>query len=72
MSWHQTTVKLKARKAGCHLITEDIIAAVPEIKSVSQGLMLQQLTEPGLLSQAILGWSGSHLLAAHVSSPDLE
>ena len=30
--WFQRTVSIKARKRGCHLITDEIVKQVPEIK----------------------------------------
>lgn len=38
MSWFQKTVRLAPRARGCHLITDDINAAVPELASIRVGL----------------------------------
>ncbi|CAE7363608.1 yjbQ, partial [Symbiodinium sp. KB8] len=38
MAWSQHTVRVKAPKAGCHLITDDIVQAVPEIQQLKVGL----------------------------------
>lgn len=39
MSWFQQTVQLPPFPRGFHLITEDILAAVPEINQISVGLL---------------------------------
>ncbi|MFP8966515.1 secondary thiamine-phosphate synthase enzyme YjbQ [Pokkaliibacter sp. CJK22405] len=36
--WHQTQVRLKPRKRGFHLITDEILQAVPEIHQLKVGL----------------------------------
>lgn len=37
--WHQTTVSLKARPRGFHLVTDEIEQALPELRRVSTGLL---------------------------------
>ncbi|GGX51594.1 secondary thiamine-phosphate synthase enzyme YjbQ [Saccharospirillum salsuginis] len=37
--WVQHTIKLHARSRGFHLITDDVLAGVPELKSVRVGLL---------------------------------
>jgi secondary thiamine-phosphate synthase enzyme len=39
MSWHQTEIRLQARPRGFHLITQEIVAAVPEIARLKVGLL---------------------------------
>jgi secondary thiamine-phosphate synthase enzyme len=39
MAWSQTIVRLRARPRGFHLVTAEIIAAVPQIRTVRTGLM---------------------------------
>jgi secondary thiamine-phosphate synthase enzyme len=36
---HQTTIRLKARRRGFHLVTGEILAALPEIAKVRVGLL---------------------------------
>jgi len=37
MHFHQVEIKLKARKRGFYIITDDIINALPEINSITTG-----------------------------------
>ena len=37
--WHQTTIRLKARPRGFHLVTDEIERALPELRRVSTGLL---------------------------------
>ena len=37
--WHQTTIRLKARPRGFHLVTDEIEQALPELRRVSSGLL---------------------------------
>ncbi|MGD9859999.1 MAG: secondary thiamine-phosphate synthase enzyme YjbQ [Marinobacterium sp.] len=37
--WHQTTISLKARPRGFHLVTDEIEQALPELRRVSTGLL---------------------------------
>ena len=37
--WHQTTLTLPAKPRGCHLITREVLAAVPEVKALRVGLL---------------------------------
>ncbi|MFP6763415.1 MAG: secondary thiamine-phosphate synthase enzyme YjbQ [Planctomycetaceae bacterium] len=39
MAWFQTEVRLSAQRRGFHLVTDEILAAVPELKDISAGLM---------------------------------
>jgi secondary thiamine-phosphate synthase enzyme len=39
MPWHQTEVRLRPRPRGFHLITNEIVGAVPEIARVKIGLL---------------------------------
>lgn len=39
MLFHQTIVKLKARPRGFHLVTSEILAAIPEVAQVRVGLL---------------------------------
>jgi secondary thiamine-phosphate synthase enzyme len=39
MTWHQHRLTLPAFRRGFHLITERVIGAVPELKSVKTGLL---------------------------------
>jgi len=36
--WHQTEVRLRPRPRGFHLVTDEIFAAVPELRDVNVGL----------------------------------
>ena len=36
--WHQTEVRLRPRPRGFHLVTDEIFAAVPELRDVDVGL----------------------------------
>ena len=38
MRWHQTQVRLKARPRGFHLVTSEIVAALPELSQFEVGL----------------------------------
>jgi len=38
MRWHQTQVRLKARPRGFHLVTSEILSAVPELATFNVGL----------------------------------
>ncbi|WP_085920470.1 secondary thiamine-phosphate synthase enzyme YjbQ [Halomonas sp. CSM-2] len=37
--WHQQTISLRARSRGFHLITDEIEAALPELRHVQRGLL---------------------------------
>jgi len=39
MTWFQREVQLPAQRRGFHLVTEEILSAVPELQEVSVGLM---------------------------------
>ena len=39
MLFHQATIRLKARRRGFHLVTGEILAALPEIAKVRVGLL---------------------------------
>ena len=39
MYWHQTIVRLRGRARGFHLVTSEILAAVPEITAVKVGVL---------------------------------
>lgn len=39
MPWHQTEIRLKSRPRGFHLITQEIVDAVPEIARFKVGLL---------------------------------
>ncbi|MBM4004131.1 MAG: YjbQ family protein [Planctomycetes bacterium] len=39
MEWHQRTLALTKRPRGFHLITREVVAAVPEISRISVGLL---------------------------------
>lgn len=38
MSWHQIELRLKPRSRGFHLITSEIVAAVPELAQLEVGI----------------------------------
>jgi secondary thiamine-phosphate synthase enzyme len=38
MRWHQTEVRLKPRARGFHLVTSEIVSAVPELRQFRVGL----------------------------------
>ena len=39
VSWHQRELTLERRRRGFHLITDEIVAAMPELKTVRIGLL---------------------------------
>jgi len=39
MSWHQKELALKPRGRGFHLVTEEVVSQIPEIKNIKTGLM---------------------------------
>lgn len=39
MVWYQTTVSLKARSRGFHLVTREIVDAMPDLDQVEAGLL---------------------------------
>jgi secondary thiamine-phosphate synthase enzyme len=39
MSWSQTIVQLSARKRGFHLVTDEILAAVPAVRDLRVGIL---------------------------------
>ncbi len=39
MSWHQRELSLERRRRGFHLITDEIVTAMPELASVRTGLL---------------------------------
>src|SRR5262245_6769924 len=39
MAWIQKQVALRARPRGCHLVTQDVIEALPELASIGVGLL---------------------------------
>lgn len=38
MTWHQTIVHLRARARGFHLVTDELVAQMPQLKSLRVGL----------------------------------
>jgi secondary thiamine-phosphate synthase enzyme len=39
MFWHQASIQLRRRSRGFHLVTEEILAAVPELRHVRLGFL---------------------------------
>jgi secondary thiamine-phosphate synthase enzyme len=39
MAWHQVEVRLKPRPRGLHLVTQEVLAALPRMKGVEVGLL---------------------------------
>lgn len=39
MAWRQKTVQLPARPRGFHLITDEVLAALPELRDLETGLL---------------------------------
>ena len=39
MSWHQKEIILKSRKRGFHLINDEVVSQLPELKKIKTGLM---------------------------------
>lgn len=37
--WFQKTISLSPKKRGCHLITDEIVSKIPELKNYSIGMM---------------------------------
>ena len=38
MAWHQVIVRLRARARGFHLVTDELLAQVPQVKTLRVGL----------------------------------
>ena len=38
MAWLQKEISISAKDRGCHLITEELLSKVPEIKSIKLGI----------------------------------
>lgn len=39
MTWHQLEIRLKQRPRGIHLVTHDIVAALPQLGSLRVGML---------------------------------
>ena len=39
MFWHQTIVRLRSRPRGFHLVTSELVSAVPELRRVKVGVL---------------------------------
>jgi secondary thiamine-phosphate synthase enzyme len=39
MGWEQRTVRLSPRPRGCHLITQEVLEAIPEVRDLKLGLL---------------------------------
>lgn len=39
MAWIQRSVRLNARPRGCHLVTREVLAALPELSGIRTGLL---------------------------------
>jgi secondary thiamine-phosphate synthase enzyme len=39
MIWHQTTIRLKSRPRGFHLVTSEILTALPEVERLQVGFL---------------------------------
>ena len=39
MTWHQKQIQLEPRRRGCHLITREVVAALPEVARLRTGLL---------------------------------
>src|ERR1041385_4390944 len=39
MTWHQLEIRLKPRPRGIHLVTHDIVAALPQLGSLRVGML---------------------------------
>ncbi len=39
MSWYQKEISLKAKGRGFHLVTDEVVSQIPELKKVKVGLM---------------------------------
>ena len=39
MAWHQVEVRLKARSRGLHLVTQELLAALPQLRAIKVGLL---------------------------------
>ena len=37
--WHQAELRLRARPRGFHLVTDEVVAGLPELRDVSVGLL---------------------------------
>jgi secondary thiamine-phosphate synthase enzyme len=38
MAWHQTVIRLKARSRGFHLVTDEVVRALPELGRLRVGI----------------------------------
>jgi secondary thiamine-phosphate synthase enzyme len=39
MYWHQTTIRLRSRPRGFHLVQDEIVTSIPELAKVNVGLL---------------------------------
>ena len=39
MTWHQLEIRLKPRPRGIHLVTHDVVAALPQLGSLRVGML---------------------------------
>lgn len=39
MEWYQTTITLRARPRGFHLVTDEILEQIPEIRNIDVGIL---------------------------------
>ncbi len=64
--WHQRDITLQARPRGCHLITAEVLGALPQLHDVQVGLLNLLLAHPSTLplcgGSPVLGtWQGIYL-----------
>jgi secondary thiamine-phosphate synthase enzyme len=71
MPWHRRTIRLKARRRGFHLITEEVVAALPELREIDTGvchLLLQHSSASLSINESydpdvrrdMAGWADRH------------
>ena len=39
MPWHQVELRLRPRPRGVHLVTEEVLAALPQLRDIARGLV---------------------------------
>ena len=60
MAWFQKEITISAKRRGCHLISDEFLSKVPEIKSIKVGIahVFSKYGAENLLSQNIISFRG--------------
>ena len=66
MAWFQKEITISAKKRGCHLISDEFLSKVPEIKSIKVGIahVFSMYGAENLLSPNIIGFRDNKLLSS--------